>query len=97
MFPRKHSGTGPSRDDADSIVASSLCPTRQSSANHEQVRQRRHALKAMQVLRQAAVADLPESEGSLDHPDAALDLRALGSFGQRTRRLLPTPSSMYGT
>src|SRR5579863_4953942 len=66
----------PSRDDAAPTVAFSLCCTHEPSANHEQIRQRRRDFQAMQVLRQAAVADLLESEDPLDHPDAVLDLRA---------------------
>lgn len=48
----------PSRDDAAALVTSSLCPTQQSPANHEQIRQRRGGFQAMQVLWQTAVADL---------------------------------------
>ena len=40
----------------------------------EPIRERRRALQAMPVLRQAAVAHLLESEDLLDHPDAVLDL-----------------------
>src|SRR5579883_2078533 len=48
----------------------------QAAADHEQVGQRRSDLQAVQVLRQAAVAYLLESEHPLDHPDAVLDLGA---------------------
>src|SRR5579863_602507 len=48
----------------------------QPSPDGEQVRQRRSDFQAMQVLRQAAVADLLESKYAFDDPDAVLNLRA---------------------
>jgi hypothetical protein len=48
----------------------------QSSPLHEHVGQRRHYLEPMQVLRQASVAGLLETEHALDHADHVLNLGA---------------------
>lgn len=61
---------------APGIRSSSCSHSQQMISSAEQVRQRARHLQSMQVLRQAAVANLVEAEDAFDDAEAVLDFRA---------------------